>query len=151
MMLPNGLGRCVETMIVMIRETPSTVLFRTILTSDPSIDVSAFLYSYFQVSQSLPLKLIIYDASSNPQYSSCLQDLYQEWSTQCDRIQQVVACLPGVRILDQDPWECLVSFFCYSNNNIPRIIKMLSSVRRHYGDHHVCTVSSYELGQRRKM
>ena len=27
----------------------------------------------------------------------------------------------GLRILRQDPWECLIAFICSQNSNIPRI------------------------------
>ena len=38
-----------------------------------------------------------------------------------DRIRSAIASYRGLRILRQDPWECLVSFICSSNSNIPRI------------------------------
>lgn len=34
----------------------------------------------------------------------------------------------------QDPVECLFSFICSSNNNIPRITLMLDKLRRSYGE-----------------
>jgi N-glycosylase/DNA lyase len=103
------------TLVVQIREMPNTVLFRTLYMSDPALDVRSFLHSYLQL-------------------DVCLSDLYTEWSTQCPRLKFIAAALPGVRILDQDPWECLVSFICSSNNNIPRITQMLQSIRQLYGD-----------------
>lgn len=36
--------------------------------------------------------------------------------------------LPLIRVLRQDPWECLVGFICSQNSNIPRIKKMVASV-----------------------
>jgi len=62
-----------------------------------------------------------------------LAPLYQQWSEQDERLSQIAAVIPGVRILRQDPVECLFSFLCSSNNNIPRITKMLSAVRETYG------------------
>lgn len=112
-----------ESVVVVIRETPETVLYRT-LYAPQSVDVQSFLYSYFQ----LPT-----NGSLGPERVS-LRDLYREWSTQCDRLRQIALCLPGVRIVDQDPWETLVSFICSSNNNIPRITKILDAIRRNYGD-----------------
>ena len=41
---------------------------------------------------------------------------------------------PGLRILRQDPWECLVSFICSANSNIPRIRWTMNSIAREYGD-----------------
>ena len=45
----------------------------------------------------------------------------------------LLSSIPGVRIIKQDPWECLISFICSSNNNIPRITSMLQSIRQTYG------------------
>jgi hypothetical protein len=41
--------------------------------------------------------------------------------------------LPGLRVLRQDPWECLVSFICSANNNIARISAMLFKLREAVG------------------
>ena len=38
---------------------------------------------------------------------------------------------PLLRVLRQDPWECLVSFICSQNSNIPRIKQMISAVGRY--------------------
>lgn len=103
------------TIVVQIREAPHTVFYWTLYTSDPALDVRSFLYSYFQL-------------------DVVLSDLYADWSIQCPRLRRIAEALPGVRILDQDPWECLVSFICSSNNNIPRITQMLQSIRQQYGD-----------------
>jgi N-glycosylase/DNA lyase len=40
---------------------------------------------------------------------------------------------PGLRLLRQDPWECLVSFICSSTSNIPRIKLNIGSVARELG------------------
>ena len=45
----------------------------------------------------------------------------------------ICAAVPGVRILRQAPFECLLSFVCSSNNNISRIGQMLDSLRGAYG------------------
>ena len=39
----------------------------------------------------------------------------------------------GLRLLRQDPWECSVSFICSAYSNIPRIEKMLDSLRKRFG------------------
>jgi N-glycosylase/DNA lyase len=129
-----------ETVVVMLRETPQTVLYRT-LYAPPNVDVKSFLYSYFQLLN--PPSLPTSCATLSDRVS--LADLYQEWSKQCDRLRRVAECIPGVRIIDQDPWECLVSFLCSSNNNIPRITKMLNAIRRRYGDP-VLRLSRDDLG-----
>ena len=39
-----------------------------------------------------------------------------------------------ILIYRQDPVECIFSFICSSNNNIPRITSMLGNLRRAYGE-----------------
>ncbi len=41
---------------------------------------------------------------------------------------------PGLRILRQEPWECLVSFICSANSNIPRIAWTMNALAREYGE-----------------
>ena len=103
--------------VVAIRETPNTTLYRPLASSTGKPndrDWKTILKDYFQLNHSL-------------------QNLYQQWSEADPRLATIAKCIPGVRILDQDPWECLVSFICSSNNNIPRITKMVNAIRREYG------------------
>lgn len=39
----------------------------------------------------------------------------------------------GIRILQQEPWEVLISFILSSNNRIPRIMKIIEDIARLYG------------------
>jgi N-glycosylase/DNA lyase len=103
-----------DSIVLVIKETPSSTLYR-VLEAPPDLDIDAVLYSYFQLDIDM-------------------QELYQTWSRQCERLEKIAKCIPGVRIVQQDPWECLVSFICSSNNNIPRITKILAAIRREYGD-----------------
>lgn len=108
-----------ETSIVMmIRETPTTTLFKVLGSSDGEIpsatSTAKLLHRYFQL-------------------DVCLSDLYVTWSERCPRMKRITERIRGVRIVDQDPWECLVSFLCSSNNNIPRISKMVGSIRKEFG------------------
>ena len=41
---------------------------------------------------------------------------------------------PGIRILRQDPFECLISFIISQNNNIPRIKKITARLCENFGD-----------------
>eukprot|EP00904_Undaria_pinnatifida_P007206 jgi/Undpi1/3615/HiC_scaffold_16.g06986.m1 len=63
-----------------------------------------------------------------------LAPLYQRWSEGDARMAAVAASIPGVRVVRQDPVECIFSFICSSNNNIPRITSMLGNLRRTYGE-----------------
>ena len=98
--------------VISIRETPTTTLFRVL--HGPEDGVEEFLRRYFRL-------------------ETPLAPLYSEWSQADARLAKIAAAIPGVRMLRQDPLECLFSFICSSNNNIPRIHQMLSSFRETYG------------------
>ena len=68
-----------------------------------------------------------------------LVDMYADWSGACDRFAFVASRLPGMRLLRQEPVECLVGFICSSCNNIARITQMMGALRRQYGQH-LCDV-----------
>ena len=40
----------------------------------------------------------------------------------------------GIRILQQDLWECIISFIISANNNIPRIKKIIERLSQEYGN-----------------
>ena len=115
-----------ESVVLVVRELPDTTLYRPLATTrkrtntttedenKERIELHRAIVEYFQLEVGLP-------------------DLYKEWSGACPRLSQIAECVPGVRIIRQDPWECLISFICSSNNNIPRITKMLASIRSEYG------------------
>ena len=107
-----------DSAVLVLRELPNTVHYKVVAstTQQHDWDARAYLQDYFQL--------------SSPQ---SLAQLYAEWSKQCPRMRRIADSIPGVRILNQDPWECLVSFLCSSNNNIPRITQMLQAIRREYG------------------
>ncbi len=48
-------------------------------------------------------------------------------------IGPAIAGFSGLRLLRQDPWECLVSFICSSTSNIPRIKLNVNSIARELG------------------
>ena len=62
-----------------------------------------------------------------------LAPLVALWSKADARVAAVATALPGMRVLRQDPWQCLVSFICSSNNNISRITSMLDRLCAAYG------------------
>ncbi|KAM8863078.1 N-glycosylase/DNA lyase isoform 1-T2 [Spinachia spinachia] len=57
-----------------------------------------------------------------------LGDLYQQWGAADPHFQAIAGTFPGVRMLRQDPTECLFSLICTSNNNIARIHVMVDKM-----------------------
>jgi 3-methyladenine DNA glycosylase/8-oxoguanine DNA glycosylase len=111
----------VEGRPMLVKQLTNTTLVSDIF-SDDIADIQKQMYDYFQL--------------STPE---SLETLYGIWSTHCDRMRIITKCLEGVRVVRQDPWECLISFICSSNNNIQRITLMLNRLRKNYGKY-LCSV-----------
>ncbi|KAI1893033.1 hypothetical protein AGOR_G00139720 [Albula goreensis] len=54
-----------------------------------------------------------------------LADLYKQWGAADHHFKKIAKTFTGVRMLRQDPTECLFSFICTSNNHISRIQGMV--------------------------
>lgn len=125
------LGEC----LIGIRETADDILYALYHCKDnrmsiPALD--AFLRDYFHLPSTYP------DPSTNVPFhcDKSLVHLYPVWmnGSQTDRFKFIATIYPGVRVLRQDPLECLFSFICSSNNNIARITSMLLALRTNYGE-----------------
>ncbi len=51
-----------------------------------------------------------------------------------DYLKNAVEFGEGIRILQQDPWETLISFIISANNNIPRIKRGIEKICKNYGE-----------------
>lgn len=49
-------------------------------------------------------------------------------------LKEATAYGEGIRILNQEPFETIISFIISANNQIPRIKKSIDLIARHYGD-----------------
>lgn len=48
-------------------------------------------------------------------------------------VRKLISSYPGLRLIRQDPEQCIISFVCASNTNIPTIKRMLATLSRRYG------------------
>ena len=78
------------------------------------------------------------------QLNEDMERLYDLWGAADARLKIIGETLPGLRILRQEPIECLFSFICSSNNNIARITLMLDALRKSYGAK-VCSVEGEDF------
>ncbi|KAM6061831.1 N-glycosylase/DNA lyase [Chlamydotis macqueenii] len=62
-----------------------------------------------------------------------LPALYRTWGAADPLFRKVADDFPGVRVLRQDPVECLLSFICTSNNHISRITAMIERLCQAFG------------------
>ena len=90
--------------------------------------------------KSIPIEQIKHKLYNYFQLKFSLSNLYNVWSSGCPRMKAIIPHLQGVRVVKQDPWECLISFICSSNNNIKRITLMLDRLRFTYGTY-LCTIT----------
>ncbi|KAK0751678.1 DNA glycosylase [Schizothecium vesticola] len=65
--------------------------------------------------------------------SHSLSAMYELWTASDTNFAKRAPAFAGIRILNQDAWETLVSFICSSNNNISRISQMVHKLCLHYG------------------
>lgn len=49
-------------------------------------------------------------------------------------LKQCIKCGDGIRILNQDLWETIISYIISANNNIPRIKGIIEKISKKYGD-----------------
>ena len=71
-----------------------------------------------------------------------LEAMKKTWcQNQCEQYREMqfdfrraLAWVGSLRLIRQDPWECLMCFICSQNNNIKRITLMVDRLCRSYGD-----------------
>ncbi|KAM7253355.1 hypothetical protein ACFE04_025973 [Oxalis oulophora] len=85
-------------------------------------DVSYFIHTTPSTSQSSTAKSALFDFINK---DISLSDIWSGFSDSDHRFAELASCFEGVRVLRQDPVECLFQFLCSSNNNIKRITKMV--------------------------
>ena len=61
-----------------------------------------------------------------------LEAIYQE-ITKDPRVASMVGQYRGLRLLRVEPWECLISFICSANSNMPRIHANMESMSVEFG------------------
>ncbi|GJE90882.1 8-oxoguanine DNA glycosylase [Phanerochaete sordida] len=112
---------CLKDRVVCLRQTPDALYYRSVCpTSLKPLDddtreaqTLSWIRDYFQLDVDL------------------LQ-LYEEWSDRDPVFRKLRHRFSGIRLLRQDPFECLLSFICSSNNNIKRISKMVKALCTEY-------------------
>jgi N-glycosylase/DNA lyase len=63
-----------------------------------------------------------------------LEALYESWRTSDDYLGSLADRFSGLRLVLQEPEECLLSFICSTANFIPRIMKAVATIARNWGD-----------------
>ncbi|MGI5836115.1 MAG: DNA glycosylase, partial [Chloroflexota bacterium] len=63
-----------------------------------------------------------------------LKKLYQQFAEMDPWIQSAVSTFSGLRVLDQEPQETLLSYVCSTANSVPRISRSVDEMSRRYGE-----------------
>jgi N-glycosylase/DNA lyase len=96
--------------VVKVRQTASVLEFQTY----PEELDSKFLESYFRLDDDLP-KI----------YSLIVKDRH---------IKAAIERFKGLRLMRQEPWECLISYICATNKNIPAIKDIILNLSKKFGN-----------------
>ena len=95
--------------LVKIRQRDDLLQFQTF----PENVGDIFIWSYFRLDDDLPHI-----------YSRIEKDRH---------IRKAVKKFRGLRLMRQDPWECLISYICATNTNIPAIKDMVKNMCTRFG------------------
>lgn len=60
--------------------------------------------------------------------------IYDCLSKRDGKIAELVAKHRGLRILRQEPWECLIAYCCSAPNSVPQISRLVERLAKHYGE-----------------
>ena len=59
--------------------------------------------------------------------------IYADLAGRDPHLEPLISAYRGMRILRQEPWECLVSYICSANNNIARISAIAEKIAETFG------------------
>ena len=98
--------------------------------------ISMHRRNFFKISQveneiefhGVDKEFIIHFFSLNENLSKILKEIDKD-----KYIKKSINKYRGLRIIKQDPWECLISFICSSASNIPRIKSKLKALSEGFG------------------
>ncbi|NXJ87338.1 OGG1 lyase, partial [Corythaixoides concolor] len=110
-------------------------------------DTDQILRDYFQLDVGLPALYRAWGAA-DPRFRKVAKDFpgevapwdHEGWAQRPPSVPSPCP-LAGVRVLRQDPVECLLSFICTSNNHIHRITAMIERLCRAFG-RHLCSLDA---------
>jgi len=99
----------VRDKVVKIRQIDDRLAFQTF----PEKVDADFIENYFRLDDNLP---------------SILSEIGKDEHT-----RKAIQCFRGLRIVRQEPWECLISYICATYKNIPAIRNMILNLSKRFG------------------
>ncbi len=110
----NGYIGVFENSVVRVEQTSKSIYFEGVNSQDKNLQEICF--SYFDMQRD---------------YEVLQKQLEKADST----LGQSIQYGQGIRILNQDLWETMISFIISANNNIPRIKGIIERLSENYGKH----------------
>ena len=101
----------VKGILIKIRRTENGVEFRS---SKPEESVRSLLEHYLRLDEGI-------------------QSIYNGLSLSDPHMAELVKKYKGMRILRQEPWECLVSYICSNNNSVEGIGRIVENLSHGFG------------------
>jgi N-glycosylase/DNA lyase len=95
--------------VVKIRQNDERLIFQVF----PETPNQAFISNYLRLDDDLP---------------SIMSEINKD-----DHIKKATNMFCGLRIVRQEPWECLISYICATYKSIPAIKKMVNSLSKQFG------------------
>ncbi|KAI5121670.1 hypothetical protein M0805_002746 [Coniferiporia weirii] len=121
---------CLKDRVICLQQSPNTLFYRSVLAAHADVN-EAGSTSPSSLSERRDAETLVF-IRDYFQLDTDLLKLYEEWSDNDTVFRNLKGRFSGIRMLRQDPWECLVSFICSSNNNISRISKMVQNLCTHF-------------------
>jgi len=100
------------------------VLNQTVLKIRQEEDILEFKASSNKITSDFLCQYFRLDDDLSSVYSKIMRDKY---------VIAAVNNFRGLRLLRQEPWECLISYICATNKNIPAIKQIISNLCRRFG------------------
>src|SRR3990170_6706340 len=79
--------------------------------------------------QGVDEKFLVHDFALDEPYQTILKQIEKD-----SHIRKAIKKYHGLRIVRQDPWECLISFMCSSAANIPKIQLNIEKLSEYFGE-----------------
>jgi N-glycosylase/DNA lyase len=103
----------VDGRFLSIRQEGEALIVKSSADEDHN-QLEVFLYHYLDLNRNLPIILQAVDIDAT--------------------IHRAIETFWGMRILNQDVWECIASFILSQNNNVPRIKGIIQTISARFGE-----------------
>ncbi|KAJ9101727.1 hypothetical protein QFC21_003066 [Naganishia friedmannii] len=124
--------------VIFLRQTPTKIYYTSIVppsTQPPHPELPTDSCTIGNPETDRAFLVDLFNIELTARFGS-LGEIYTRWAEQdpllFGRAMKTRAVPQGVRVLRQDPWECLIEFITSSANNVPRITSLMHRLCYHF-------------------